>query len=181
MGDGNGGYCAFLGRIAPEKAPHLAIDAARKAGVDIVLGAPHWSQIPVCREYFDREMRSRLSWPGVHWLGELDTSEKIAMLQGAQALLVPMDWEEPFGLVMIEAMLVGTPVIAFARGSAPEIVENGITGYVVRDVEAMSRVLPAARRIDRSQCRAHAVRRFSAARMAAEYEAIYATKPAVVA
>src|SRR5688572_30761077 len=108
-GGGGGGYCAFLGRIAPEKAPHLAIDAARKAGVPLVMGAPHWSGEPVYEDFYAREMARRVSWSGLEWPGELDMPSKLEMLQRAEALLMPMGWDEPFGLVMIEAMLVGTP------------------------------------------------------------------------
>jgi glycosyltransferase involved in cell wall biosynthesis len=172
-GVGGGGYCAFLGRIAPEKAPHLAIDAARKAGMPLVMGAPHWNGDPVYEEFYAREMAPRISWRGLQWPGELDMPSKLAMLQRAEALLMPMGWDEPFGLVMIEAMLVGTPVIAFPRGSAPEIVEDGVTGYLVHDTNAMVAAIPTARRIDRKRCRRRALQRFSAARMAADYERLY--------
>ena len=172
-GKGGGGYCAFLGRIAPEKAPHLAIEAARKAGMRLVMGAPHWTGEPVYEQFYSREMAPRISWRGLHWPGELDMPSKVAMLQNAEALLMPMGWDEPFGLVMIEAMLVGTPVIAFPRGSAPEIVEDGVTGYLVPDADAMAAAIPAARRIDRIRCRERALQRFSADRMAADYERLY--------
>lgn len=172
-GPGGGGYCLFLGRIAPEKAPHLAIDAARKAHAKLLIGAPHWSGQPAYDEYFRREMAPRISLPGVRWLGELDREHKLSALERAEALLVPMGWEEPFGLVMIEAMLVGTPVIAFGRGSAPEVVEDGVTGFLVEDAEAMAAAIPRARRLDRKRVREEAVERFSAARMAAKYERLY--------
>ena len=173
LGAGDGGYCAWLGRMAPEKAPHVAMDSARKAGVPLVLGAPRCTGQPGYEAYFEREVRPRLSWPGVRWPGELDKKAKVRLLQRAEALLMPMGWEEPFGLVMIEAMLVGTPVVAFARGSAPEIVDERITGFLVRDAEAMAQALLAARRLDRARCRRKALQRFSASRMAAEYEALY--------
>jgi glycosyltransferase involved in cell wall biosynthesis len=172
-GRGGGGYCAFLGRIAAEKAPHLAIDAARQANLPLVIGAPRRDGDPDYDAYYEHELRSRLDWPGVRWPGEMDHRGKLELLGNAEALLMPLGWDEPFGLVMIEAMLVGTPVIAFRRGSAPEVVEDGITGFVVDDWEAMARALPAARALDRAACRRRAQSRFSAARMAAEYEALY--------
>jgi glycosyltransferase involved in cell wall biosynthesis len=120
-GTGDGDYVAFLGRFAPEKAPHLAIDAAREAGVRVVLGgAAH--DVPGAIDYFAREMKPRLADGRLlEWLGELSHGPKVRLLSGARALLFPLEWEEPFGLVMIESMLVGTPVIAFRRGSAPEV------------------------------------------------------------
>jgi glycosyltransferase involved in cell wall biosynthesis len=174
-GSGGGGYCVFLGRIAPEKAPHLAIDAARKAGIPLLIGGPHWTGEPYFDEYFEREMTPRLKRPGVRWPGELNQAAKLCVVQEAEALLVPLAWEEPFGLVMIEAMLVGTPVVAFARGSAPEVVEHGVTGLLVSDADSMAGALDRARRLDRARCRRRAVERFSASRMAAEYEALYET------
>jgi glycosyltransferase involved in cell wall biosynthesis len=109
----------------------------------------------------------------VQWLGELDQAAKVALLRDAVALLVPLEWEEPFGLVMIESMLVGTPVIAFARGSAPQIVEDGVTGFLVHDAHAMAAAMRRAARLDRQRCRERAQRRFSATRMVKRYEALY--------
>jgi glycosyltransferase involved in cell wall biosynthesis len=172
-GGGAGGYCAFLGRIAPEKAPHLAIDAARQAGVPLVIGAPRREGDSEYDAYYESELKPRLDWPGLRWPGEVDHRAKLDLLGNAAALLMPLCWDEPFGLVMIEAMLVGTPVVAFRRGSAPEVVEDGVTGFVVDDVQAMARALPAARALDRAACRRRAQARFSAARMAADYEALY--------
>lgn len=168
-GRGKGGYCAFLGRFAPEKAPHVAIDAAKSAGVPIRLGGePHH----VATGYFEREVAPRLG-PGVECLGEVGGTKKIDLLRGASCLLFPIEWEEPFGLVMIEAMLVGTPVIAFPRGSVPEVVEEGVTGHVVRTVDEMAARLRAIATLDRSRCRARARERFSSLRMAREYVELY--------
>ena len=100
-------------------------------------------------------------------------AKRVELLRHATALLVPLDWEEPFGLVMIEAMLVGTPVVAYARGSAPELVDEGVTGYVVDDVDAMAAAIPRAARLDRRRCRARALRRFHASRMVRRYESLY--------
>jgi glycosyltransferase involved in cell wall biosynthesis len=171
-GSGGGGYVAFLGRFAEEKAPHLAIDASLAAKVPICLGgAPH----EVSREYFERELQPRFASAAgrVQWRGEVSHSPKIELLGGARALLVPAQWEEPFGLVMIEAMLVGTPVIAFPRGSIPEVVEDGVTGFIVRDMQEMTQRIAEVGRIDRVRCRARARQRFSHLRMARDYEALY--------
>ena len=174
-GAGRGGYCAFLGRIGPEKAPHLAIDAAVRAGVRLVLGGPHWNGTPRYDEYYAREFEPRLRAhaPLVDWHGELSFDAKRSLLAGAAALLFPMGWEEPFGLAMIEAMLAGTPVVAFDRGAAPEIVEDGITGFLVRDADGMARRIADAMALDRERCRARALERFCARRMADEYVALY--------
>lgn len=171
-GDGDGGYCAFLGRIAPEKAPHLAIDAALAAGVPLHIGgAPH----PCHAQYFDAEVAPRLACagPAVRCLGPVGLASKVTLLGGARALLFPVEWEEPFGLVMIESMLVGTPVVAFARGSVPEVVEDGVTGFIVKDVREMAARLRALDRFDRAKCRARAVERWSSARMGRDYERVY--------
>ena len=149
FGAGDGGYCAFLGRFAREKGPHHAIDAARMGGVPIRLGgAPHWRDA----NYYDRELSWRLRTRGVVHLGEIGGAQKRELLAGAKAVLFPIAWEEPFGLVMIEAMLSGTPVLAFARGSVPEVVEDGVTGWVCRDVDEMAARLLAIDEFDRVAC-----------------------------
>ena len=175
LGAGDGGYVAFLGRIGPEKAPHLAIDAARRARAPLVIAGPHWSGRAYYDDYFAGEMAPRLGAceGGVLWRGELDHAAKVAMLQHAQALLMPSSWSEPFGLVMIEAMLTGTPVIAYRSGSAPEIVDAGVTGMIVNDAGEMADAIPHARRFDRARCRAQAVARFSASAMASRYAELY--------
>jgi len=169
-GSGDGGYCAFLGRFAPEKGPHLAIDAARRAGKPIRLaGDAH----PAERAYFDRELAPRLGEPGVAWLGEVDEARKLALLVGAACLLFPIQWEEPFGLVMIEAMLVGTPVVAFPGGSVAEVIDEGITGYVVRSIDEMAARVRAVDGFDRTRCRERARERWNASRMAREHVELY--------
>ena len=118
----------FLGRISPEKRPDLAIDIARRAGISIKIAAK------VDRadlEYHEAVIRPLLDLPGVEFLGELGEHDKMTLLAGAKALLFPIDWPEPFGLVMIEAMACGTPVIAFRRGSVPELITDGVTGFIV--------------------------------------------------
>ena len=165
-----GEYLAFLGRFAPEKGSHVAIDVARAVKGELVLaGEAH----PHERAFFDREMKPRLSLDGVRWIGEVDHAGKQALLAKAHALLFPIDWEEPFGLVMIEAMLCGTPVVGFHRGSVPEIVEEGVTGYIVDTPEQMAQAISRARELDRVAVRARAEARWSADRMAAEYVALY--------
>lgn len=169
------GYLAFLGRFAREKAPHLAIDAARSAGLPIVLGGTA-HDVDEAQQYFDKYMEPRLDRAEnrADWRGELSHGPKVEMLAHARALLMPIEWEEPFGLVMIEAMLLGTPVIAFARGSAPEVIEEGVTGFLVRDVKEMAERIRQLDRIDRGQCRRRARERWSSKRMASEYAALYA-------
>ena len=171
-GDGRGGWLAFLGRFAPAKGAHLAVDVALAAGMPLRMGGcPHQPNI----EYFEREVRPRLARAGdrVRWTGEVDLTEKLALLGGAAATLFPIQWEEPFGLVMIESMLVGTPVIALARGAAPEVVDDGVTGFVVRDVGEMIARVPAARALDRDRCRRRACERWGSLRMMRDYERIY--------
>ena len=170
FGGGDGGYCAFLGRFAREKGPHHAIDAARAAGVPIRLGgAPHWRD----HDYFEREIGARLCKSGVTAIGEVGGREKRDFLADACALLFPVEWEEPFGLVMIEAMLSGTPVLAFGRGSVEEVVEEGVTGYICRDADEMAARLRAIGRFDRAACRRRALERWTAARMVRQYVALY--------
>jgi glycosyltransferase involved in cell wall biosynthesis len=171
-GDGAGGWLAFLGRFAPEKGAHLALDAAFASGVPLRMGGkPHW----VNERYFEQEVSPRLTRAGdrVTWLGEVASRAKCDLLRGARATLFPIEWEEPFGLVMVESMLVGTPVISFARGAAPEVVEDGVTGFVVRDLPEMVDRIGRVGSIDRARCRARARERFSSRRMARDYERVY--------
>jgi glycosyltransferase involved in cell wall biosynthesis len=171
-GAGDQGFVAFLGRFAEEKGPHSAIDAARRARVPLRMGG---GVHPPDREYFDRDVKPRLADPrgGVEWLGELSFVPKVALLRGARALLFPIDWEEPFGLVMIESMLVGTPVIGFARGSVPEVIDQGVTGFIVRDEVEMAARIGDLDGFDRRRCRERARERWSSLRMARDYEALY--------
>jgi glycosyltransferase involved in cell wall biosynthesis len=171
-GDGSGDWLAFVGRLAPEKGAHTAVDVALAAGVSLRMGGrPHWANEP----YFEQEMRPRLERAGerVSWMGEISLAPKLDMLRGARATLFPIEWEEPFGLIMIESILVGTPVIAYARGAAPEVIEEGITGFLVRDARQMVDRVLRARTIDRARCRRRARERFGSERMAGAYERVY--------
>lgn len=166
-------YVAFVGRFAPVKGAHTAIDAAEAAGVPIrIAGAVH----EVDREFGTREITPRLGKRHVTYLGKIGNGLKRPLLRDARALLAPIEWAEPFGLIMIEAMLSGCPVVAFPNGSVPELVDPGLTGYVVRDVREMAALIARGSVLDgfdRGRCRARAIERFGADRMVAEYEAVY--------
>lgn len=170
-GDHPGEDLAFLGRMAPEKGATAAIAIARRAGRRLRIAAK--CREPAEREYFDRAVAPLLG-PGVEWLGELGTADKFALLRDSAALVFPIDWSEPFGMVMIEAMASGTPVLATPRGSVPEVVESGVTGLVSDDHERLADAAADARRFDRAACRAHVERRFSADAMADGYERLIA-------
>ena len=161
---------AFLGRLAPEKGPHLAIEAARRMRVPLVLGGEPQA---AHREYFEKEVAPMLGG-SITWAGELEQRAKVQLLASCRATLFPIQWEEPFGLVMIESMLVGTPVIAYACGAAPEVIEDGVTGFLVHSIDEMCRRMSDIGTIDRKACGARARERWSAARMAGDYVALYA-------
>jgi glycosyltransferase involved in cell wall biosynthesis len=166
-------YVAFVGRFARVKGPHTAIDAAARAGVEIrVAGEVH----DVDREFGEREVLPRLALPHVRYLGLIGMAAKAELLRDARALLVPIEWNEPFGLVMIEAMLSGCPVVAFPRGSVPELVEPGITGHIARDEAGLAALLRRGGPLDdfdRVRCRQRAIDRFGRDRMITEYVALY--------
>jgi glycosyltransferase involved in cell wall biosynthesis len=171
-------YVCFVARFAPEKGAHTAIDVAALAGVPIrVAGDVH----PPNVGYFHAEVESRLRLPHVTYLGWIGTERKVPLLCGARALVAPIDWNEPFGLTFIEAMLSGCPVVTFGRGSVPELIEHGVTGFIAHSVEEMAHLIRPGGPVDaldRQRIRAHAVHRFSRGRMAAEYERVYHTAAA---
>jgi glycosyltransferase involved in cell wall biosynthesis len=170
FGPGGGGYVAFLGRMSPEKGAHRAIAIARAAGRRIVLAAKLWEAEE--RRYFRRHVEPLLG-PDAVYVGAVGPSEKVELLGRAEALVNPIAWPEPFGLVMIEALACGTPVVAFDAGSAPEIVEHGRTGFVCRDEgDAVAR-LGEIGGIDRRACRASVAARFTTERMVADHVALY--------
>jgi glycosyltransferase involved in cell wall biosynthesis len=165
-----GGYVAFLGRISPEKRPERAILIARALGLPLKIAA---KVDKVDETYFRQQIAPLLSDPGVEFIGEIDERGKAEFLGEAQALLFPIDWPEPFGLVMIEAMACGTPVLAFRQGSVPEIIDQGVTGAVVDTMEEAVRMLPQVLALDRHAVRRRFEQRFSSARMATDYVALY--------
>lgn len=168
---GPGRYLAFLGRISPEKGVDRAIVIAQRSNVPLKIAA---KVDDVDREYFATYIEPLVHRPLVQFVGEIDETEKTAFLGGALALLFPIDWPEPFGLAMIEALACGTPVIAFRRGSVPEIIDTGVTGFIVDSVDEAVEQVSRVRHLDRRCCRQVFEQRFSAARMAQSYCEVYA-------
>lgn len=165
-----GDYLAFLGRISPEKRPDRAIEIAKLAGVPLKIAA----KVDAADvEYFKTEIEPLLDHPLVEFIGEINETQKSEFLGKARALLFPIDWPEPFGLVMIEAMSAGTPVIAWRNGSVPEVVTEGISGRIVDSIEAAADAVQQVAHMDRRAVRAEFEKRFTAARMAREYVAAY--------
>lgn len=165
-----GGYLAFIGRISPEKRVDRAIEIANAVGLPIRIAAKV-DRADV--DYFVREIEPLLLRPGVEYIGEIGEHQKNAFLGDANALLFPVDWPEPFGLAMIEAMACGTPVLAFRNGSVPEIIEPGVTGEIVDSVEEAICKLGAVLALDRGRIRRRFEQRFAAERMAREYVRLY--------
>ena len=165
-----GSYLAFLGRISPEKRPDRAIRIARAAGIPLKIAA---KVDKADEDYFRNDILPLIDGPGVEFIGEINEGEKTKFLGEAAALLFPVDWPEPFGLVMIEAMACGTPVLAFRCGSVPEVIDDGITGKMVDSEEEAVAALPAILTYDRSAVRRQFEERFSSARMAKDYVGTY--------
>ncbi len=165
-----GSYLAFLGRISPEKRADRAIAIARACGQPLRIAA---KVDPADVDYFEREIRPLLDDPMVEFVGEIGDADKAAFLGDARALLFPIDWPEPFGLVMIEALACGTPVIAFRGGSVGEVIDDGLTGFVVENVEEAIAAAGRIETLDRRACRAAFEKRFTIARMAADYLGLY--------
>jgi glycosyltransferase involved in cell wall biosynthesis len=165
-----GGYLAFLGRISPEKRPDRAIEIAKRAGIPLKLAA---KVDAVDIAYFKTEIEPVLDHPLVEFIGEIGETQKSEFLGNARALLFPIDWPEPFGLVMIEAMSAGTPVIAWPNGSVPEVIADGVSGRIVDSIEAAAGAARQAAYMDRRKVRAEFERRFTAEGMAGAYIAAY--------
>jgi len=164
-------YFLYLGRCNKEKGVVTALNAARRAGKKLVIGGnvvgvEEWT-------YFMHEVQPLLNQPDVRFVGQVDFDRKVKLLRGAQALLFPVERREPFGLVMIEAMACGTPVVAFRQGSVPEIVTHGVNGFIVETEEEMADAMKRVSEIDRAACRTSVEKKFSLARMASEYEKLY--------
>ena len=170
VGRGQGGYALFLGRCHPNKGVHVAATVAREAGVPLLIAAKCSEPLEV--DYFEHRVRPLLGGD-IQFVGEADRLTKLDLLADAACLLNPIDWAEPFGMVMLEALACGTPVVASDRGAAPEIVEDGRVGFVCNDPETLVEALAKVDSIDRSYCRSHVARRFSVSRMVDEHVALY--------
>jgi len=163
-------YLLFLGRISPEKRVDRAIEIAKRAGRKLKIAA---KIDRVDRYYFNKQIKHLLDQPFVEFIGEVSRPEADKLLGGASALLFPIDWPEPFGLVMIEALACGTPVIAFGSGSVPEVIRHGVTGFIVGDIEQAVEAVGRIGEIDRAGCRQEFETRFTDRRMAQDYIKIY--------
>ena len=165
-----GKYLAFLGRTSPEKGLDRAIEIAKRSGMPLKIAA---KIDPADRLYFESTIKPLLDSSLIEFIGEIGSSEKNAFLGNAAALLFPIQWSEPFGLVMIEAMACGTPVIAFPTGSVPEVMEDGISGFIVPDVDSAVAAVNKIGEISRQKCHQHFLRHFTSTRMAQDYLKIY--------
>ena len=169
-GAGDGGYLLFLGRIHPDKGTAAAIDVARRAGVPLVIAGVVQDQA-----YFDECVRPHIDRRTVDFVGAVGPSERDRLLGGAMAMLHLIDFEEPFGLSVVESLAAGTPVIATPRGSLPELIRHGVTGFLVEDADAALDAVAALPAIDRTACRIEAEQRFGADRMIDDYERLFAS------
>jgi glycosyltransferase involved in cell wall biosynthesis len=172
VGKGDGGYCLFLGRMSPDKGPHRAMEAAYKAGVPLIMCAK--MRDPWEFDYFDSHVRPYLN-EDIQYLGEVPHERKLELLAGASALLFPIRWNEPFGMVMIEALACGTPVLAFPEGAVPEVIEDGRTGFLCRDVADMAEAITRVGELDRGACRRAVEGYFSTERMVREHLELFAS------
>jgi len=165
-----GKYAAFLGRMSPEKGPLQAIRAAKKAKIPLIMAA----KVDLTdKEYFHKKIKPLIDGKLIKFIGEVDHRDKVKLLRNAAALLGLIQWEEPFGLVMIEALACGTPVIANNRGSVSEIIQNGKTGFIVKNINEAVKAIHNIDQIDRYDCRRLAEEKFSVEKMTTEYEKIY--------
>jgi glycosyltransferase involved in cell wall biosynthesis len=166
-----GDYLLFLGRMSPEKGCHRAIEVAKEADMQLLIAGK--MQDHAEKEYFEAQVRPKLGW-GIEYLGEVDHAKKVDLLQNARVTLFPIEWEEPFGLVMIESTACGTPVVATRWGAVPEVIDDGRTGVIVDDYREMASVIERAAELDPLDCRRYVEERFSSERMVRDYEAAYA-------
>jgi glycosyltransferase involved in cell wall biosynthesis len=169
-GDGSGKYLAFLGRICPEKRVDRAIQIAHEVGMPLKIAA---KVDRVDREYYECKIKPLLANPNVEYIGEITEHQKSHFLGNAYAHLFPIEWPEPFGLTMIEAMACGTPTIAFNRGSVPEVINHGVSGFIVNNMLDAVRAVVEASTLSRAACRQEFETRFTASRMAQDYIKIY--------
>jgi glycosyltransferase involved in cell wall biosynthesis len=165
-----GEYLCFVGRISPEKRADRAIEIAKRAGVPLKIAA---KVDPKDADYFNAEIKHLLKHPLIEYMGELDEMSKRELMGNALALVLPIDWPEPFGMVFIEALACGTPVLTCPCGSVPELLQDGVTGYIRRSPRELAALVPALRSISRAGCRAYAKQRFDTRRMALDYINIY--------
>jgi glycosyltransferase involved in cell wall biosynthesis len=170
MGTGSGGYLLFLGRMIPEKGVSTAIRVARKVGLPLLIGARMQTDSEI--EYFETEVKPLLG-VDAEYVGEVDAIEKVGLLQGARALLNPIQWMEPLGLVILESLACGTPVISYAKGSASELIEHGKTGFLAVNEAELVTACSQIDEIDRVKCRCAAEQRFSLERMASDHLTLY--------
>jgi glycosyltransferase involved in cell wall biosynthesis len=166
VGRGEGGYVLFLGRMSPDKGAHRAVAAAREAGVPLKLAAKMRS---ADEHTYYTDLVEPILGPAAEYVGEVDERRKLDLLANARALLFPIRWSEPFGLVMVEALACGTPVIAYPEGAAPEVIEDGLTGYFADSIAEMAEAITKIATIDRAACRASVTGHFSAQRMVDEH------------
>jgi glycosyltransferase involved in cell wall biosynthesis len=165
-----GDYLVFLGRIAVEKRLDRAIEIAKRTGMTLKIAAKVDN---ADRKYFEKFIKPLLDDPVLEWIGEVGENDKQDLLANAYALVFPIDWPEPFGLVLIEAMACGTPTIAYRCGAVPELVEDGVTGFIVDDINAAVEAVGNVEKLDRTLCRSRFEERFCARRMAQDYLEVY--------
>lgn len=163
-------YLAFLGRMSPEKGAHLAIEIAQRSGWHLKMAGKIDA---VDLEYFEKQIRPHIDGTQIEFLGEANHQQKSILMGGAVATLFPITWREPFGLVMIESMVTGTPVIAMSLGSAPEVIAHGVSGFLCHNVNECIDAIALAAQLDRRTCRDHVLINFTAKRMADGYESVY--------
>lgn len=168
-----GDFFVWLGRFMPEKGPHLAIEAARKAGVPLTLAGTIDRHLPASVTYFEEVIKPQIDEDQVKYIGPVNMRQKVSLLSRARGFLNPIEWAEPFGMVMIEAMALGCPVISFPRGAAPEIVAHRKSGFLVHDVDEMARFIPRIDEINREETREYVEKNFSARAMAEKYVKVY--------